>query len=93
MGHEKNREKWTKAGILGGMLKKGSDCFGLTNSEVVIFLGIKYEPLSDPPSLKIVSGAPGYTRTEDFELALFSSFYTRLSYERTHTRLVNTDDY
>ena len=25
----------------------------------MIFLGIKYEPLSDPPSLKFVSGAPG----------------------------------
>ena len=33
-----------------------------TNSEVGIFLGIKYEPLSDPPpSLKYVSGAPGCT--------------------------------
>ena len=41
------------------MLKKSSDCFGKTNFEVVIFLGIKYEPLSDPPSLKFVSGAPG----------------------------------
>ena len=27
--------------------------------EVGIFLGVKYEPLSDPPSLKYVSGAPG----------------------------------
>ena len=25
----------------------------------MIFLGIKYEPLLDPPSLKFVSGAPG----------------------------------
>ena len=32
-----------------GMLKKSSDFFGKTNSEVVIFLGIKYEPLSYPP--------------------------------------------
>ena len=31
----------------------------MTNSEVGIFLGIEYEPLSDPPSLKYVSGAPG----------------------------------
>ena len=31
------------------MLKKSSDFFGWTNSEVVIFLGIKYKPLSDPP--------------------------------------------
>ena len=29
--------------------KKSSDFFGWTNSEVVISLGIKYEPLSDPP--------------------------------------------
>ena len=30
------------------------------NTEVGIFLGIKYEPLSDPPpSLKYVGGAPG----------------------------------
>ena len=32
------------------MLKKSSDFLGKTNSEVVIFLGMKYEPLSDPPS-------------------------------------------
>ena len=30
-----------------GYAKKSSDFFGYTNSEVVIFLGIKYEPLSD----------------------------------------------
>ena len=32
-----------------GYVKKSSDFFGLTNSEVVIFLGKKYEPLSDAP--------------------------------------------
>ena len=36
-------------GTFLGMLKKGSDFFGKTNSEVVIFWGIKYESLSDPP--------------------------------------------
>ena len=45
-----------------GCVKKSSDFFGKTNSEVVIFLGIKYEPLSDPPppspSLEFVSGGP-----------------------------------
>ena len=29
--------------------KKSNDFFGQTNSEVVIFLGIKYEPLLEPP--------------------------------------------
>ena len=36
--------------------------FWVDNSEVGFFLGIKYEPLSDPPplpSLKYLSGAPG----------------------------------
>ena len=46
-----------------GVAKKGiRDFFGWTNSEVVIFLGIKYELLSDPPPppiIKYVSGAPG----------------------------------
>ena len=32
-----------------GYAKKTSDFFGQTNSGVVIFLGIKYEPLPDPP--------------------------------------------
>ena len=48
-----------------GYAKKSSDFFGsTTNFEVVIFLGIKYKPLSDsppPPSLKFVSGVPGCT--------------------------------
>ena len=52
-------------GIYLGMLKK------VVNSEVVIFLGIKYEPLSDPPplppSLKFVSGAPGVHVVLTFE--------------------------
>ena len=30
------------------------------NSEVVIFLGIKYGHLSDPPLLKFMDGAPGF---------------------------------
>ena len=63
-GFEKNR------GIFGGCKKRTMGFFGVpvclksrdfwrwTNSEVVIFFGIKYEPLSDPPSLKFVSGAP-----------------------------------
>ena len=49
-----------------GYAKKSSDFNWQTNSEVVISLGIKYKPLSDPPppilplsSLKFVSGAPG----------------------------------
>ena len=47
-----------------GYAKKSSDFFGQTNSEVVIFWGIKYEPLSDPtpppppPSVKF--GPLGY---------------------------------
>ena len=32
-----------------GYVTKSSDFFGKTNSEVVIFLGKKYEPLSTPP--------------------------------------------
>ena len=43
------------------MLKKGVIFFGWTNSEVLIFWGIKYEPLSDPPSLKFVSGDLSHT--------------------------------
>ena len=48
-----------------GVAKKSSDFYWQTNSEVVISLGIKYKPLSDPPpppfpsSLEFVSGAPG----------------------------------
>ena len=43
-----------------GMLKKSSDFFGKTNSEVVIFLGIKNEPLSypPPPVIKICEWGP-----------------------------------
>ena len=46
-----------------GYAKKSSDFFGSTNSEVVIFLGLKYEPLLDPPPpppplLKFVSEWP-----------------------------------
>ena len=32
--------------------------------KVGIFLGTKYEPLSDPPSLKYVSGAPGTVKAQ-----------------------------
>ena len=48
-----------------GYAKKSSKFFGLANSEVVIFLDMKYEPLSDPhrppPPLviKICEWAPG----------------------------------
>ena len=41
-----------------GYAKKTGDFFGQTNSEVVIFLGIKYEPLSDPPIIKICEWGP-----------------------------------
>ena len=40
------------------MLKKSRDFFGQTNSEVGNFLGIKYEPLSDPPVIKICEWGP-----------------------------------
>ena len=45
-----------------GMLKKVGIFLGRQILKLVFFLGIKYEPLSDPrppPSLKYVSGAPG----------------------------------
>ena len=50
-----------------GYAKKSSDFFGWTNSEVVIFLSIKYEPLSDlppphPPVIKICGWGPWDTR-------------------------------
>lgn len=38
------------------MLKKVEILWGYTNSEVGFFLGIKNELLSDPPSLKYMSG-------------------------------------
>ena len=66
-GRKKERYFWVAEKGLrdfrGGYAKKSSDFFGLTNSEVVIFLGIKYKPLSDPspPSLKFMSGIPGTT--------------------------------
>ena len=43
-----------------GYAKNSSDFIWQTNSEVVISLGIKYEPLSDPPTLvvKICEWAP-----------------------------------
>ena len=54
LGHEKNQRDFlgvAKKGLRDffGYAKKSSDFFGYTNSEVVIFLGIKYEPLSNPP--------------------------------------------
>ena len=59
LGRHKNKgilggcEKRTK-GFVGGYAKKKSDFYWQTNSEVVISLGIKYKPLSDPlpPSLR-----------------------------------------
>ena len=43
-----------------GSRKKTEGFFWVVPRKVVIFLGIKYEPLSDPPlSLKLVSCAPG----------------------------------
>ena len=46
---------WKKGqGIFLGMLKKVAIFFGQTNFEVVIFLGIKYEPLSDPPPPPVI---------------------------------------
>ena len=43
------------------MLKKGGIFLGRQILKLGFFLGIKYEPLSDPPVIKIinVSGAPG----------------------------------
>ena len=38
--------------------KKRRDFYGQTNSEVGIFLGMKYEPLSDPPVIKICEWGP-----------------------------------
>ena len=50
---KKNRE------IFLGCEKKGlRDFFGYVK-KLVIFLGMKYEPLSDLPVIKILSGAPG----------------------------------
>ena len=54
LGHEKKQRDFfwvAKQGLrfFFGYAKKSSDFFGQTNSEVVNFLGIKYEPLSDPP--------------------------------------------
>ena len=55
LGREKKTEgffgvaKKKNRGIFWGMLKKVVIFFGYTNSEVVIFLGIKYEPLSPHP--------------------------------------------
>ena len=37
-----------------GILKKSSDFLGLSNSEVIVFLGMKYEPLSPPPPPLII---------------------------------------
>ena len=50
-----------------GYAKKSSDLFGETNSEVVIFLGIKYEPLSDLPIIKICEWGPR-SKQNQFEL-------------------------
>ena len=53
LGRDKNKgiwggcEKRTK-GFFGGYAKKKSNFYWQTNSEVVISLGIKYKPLSDP---------------------------------------------
>ena len=50
-----------------GMLKKGKIFLGETNSEVGIFLGIKYEPLSDPPVIKICGWGPWVPRSSNSE--------------------------
>ena len=72
-----------------GMLKKSSDFFGKTNSEVVIFLGIKYEPLSYPPpppqSLKFVSGAPGPGNTCTLGSPFITSLYPPLHHYTKNT--------
>ena len=69
LGHEKKQrvfflgcEKGTLRDFFG-YAKKSSDFFGsTTNVEVVIFLGIKYKPLSDspppPPVIKICEWGP-----------------------------------
>ena len=53
LGRKKNKGFWgvVKKGLrdFGGYAKKSSDFNWQINSEVVISLGIKYKPLSDPP--------------------------------------------
>ena len=54
LGREKNKGIFLglrKKGLwdFGGMLKKRIDFYWQKNSEVVISLGIKYKPLSEPP--------------------------------------------
>ena len=52
LGRQKNRgifQGCEKKDFKGFFAKKRSNFFGYTNSEVVISLGIKYEPLSPPP--------------------------------------------
>ena len=56
-------EKGTK-GYFWVYAKKSSDFFGYTDSEDMIFWGIKYEPLLDTPPLKFVSGALGPLEVE-----------------------------
>ena len=46
-------------GIFWGFAKKSRDFFGYSNSEFGIISGRKYKSLSDPPSSKYLSGAPG----------------------------------
>ena len=47
-----------KSTITQAQFTVGVGFFGYTNSKVGIFLGIKYETLSDPPSLKSLKWAP-----------------------------------
>ena len=44
--------------VLGSEILAQSDFFGWKNSEVVIFLSIKYEPLSGTPIIKICEWGP-----------------------------------
>ena len=68
------------------MLKKSSDFFGRITSEVVVSLGIKYEPLlpPTPPSLRCVSGAFGSQNINWFLLAQLPIVYTRVQVERVY---------
>ena len=64
MGSQKIRgifwgcKKRIKGFFGGGYAKKSCDFFAWTNSEVVTFLGIKYEALSDPYVIKISEWGP-----------------------------------
>ena len=61
-----------------GYAKKSSDFFKRTNSEVLIFLGIKYEPLSDPPIIKICGWSPGLLQSANVRFSVASRTMKRV---------------